>query len=370
MAQCKYIDIDAEYLFSRRHFKCISRTQWDSHIHKVVRSYLTRTRPNPVGVRSVQDNIFERDMIMKYLYYKQAVRLFALIAIILGVVNCSSDNADTGSLTLGLTDAPVDEADKIVIEFAGIELEKATGEKHTIDYASHQNIDVLALQDGRQHQLLDHVALGAGCYEAVHLKINADPTTTHNSHYIYDLTGEHYPLHLDNADEGKLRVAHHFCMDSGETRDFTVHFNLRESVLCDHVLKVCSMKPVLSLVDNAFAGSISGEVAPGLIDVNNPACSGGNVVYVYKGHDVVPDDVHHDIHDHHDHTDAATSVHVKHDPVSGKYLYKAAYLHEGDYTVAFTCHAIDDHPETHETIDFTGSANVSFTAGHEARHDF
>ena len=159
-------------------------------------------------------------------------------------------------------------------------------------------------------------------------------------------------------------------MDKGEIRDFTVHFNLCESVLCDHVLKVCSMKPVLSLVDNALAGSISGEVASGMIDINNPACSGGNVVYVYKGLDVIPDDVHHDIHDHHDHTDAATSTQVRLDPDSGKHVYRAAFLHEGDYTLAFTCHAVDDHPETHKIIDFSGSANVSFAAVHEAKHNF
>jgi hypothetical protein len=125
--------------------------------------------------------------------------------------------------------------------------------------------------------------------------------------------------------------------------EITIPEVIRESVHCDLVQQECAMKPVISLVDNAFAGSISGEIDPGSVEVNNPACSGGNVVYVYKGHDVIPDDVH-----------------------------KAAFLHEGDYdyTEAFTCHAIDDYPETHETIDFAAPANVSFAAGHEARHDF
>ena len=49
---------------------------------------------------------------------------------------------------------------------------------------------------------------------------------------------------------------------------------------------------------------------------------------------------------------------------------EVAFLHEGDYTVAFTCHAVDDHPDTHEIIDFAGSANVSFAAGYEAKHNF
>lgn len=130
------------------------------------------------------------------------------------------------------------------------------------------------------------------------------------------------------------------------------------------------MKPVLKLVDNSMAGSISGEVHSSLI--SNPSCSGGNAVYVYRGHNVVPDDIHDDAHshDHSDHVDTAISAHVKLDADSGKYLYKAVFLHEGDYTVAFTCHAVDDHPETHETIDFAGTANVSFTAGKDVKHDF
>ena len=117
--------------------------------------------------------------------YKQIVSLLALVVIVLSLVKCSTDNADVSSLTLGITDAPVDEAEKIVIEFTGVELEKSTGEKHQIDFASHHDIDVLALHDGKKHHLLDQEAIAAGCYEAVHLKVNADPSTTHNSHYIH-----------------------------------------------------------------------------------------------------------------------------------------------------------------------------------------
>lgn len=88
------------------------------------------THPIPVVVHIVQENIFERDKFMKHVYYKQIVSFLVLIVIVLSVVKCSTDNADVGSLTLGLTDTPVDEADKIVIEFTGIELEKASDEKH------------------------------------------------------------------------------------------------------------------------------------------------------------------------------------------------------------------------------------------------
>ena len=318
--------------------------------------------------------LFPEDQIMKRLVFRKLFTLIALIATVLSLSGCggggSSGSGTTGSLTLGITDAPVDDADKIVIEFTGIALEKSSGEVLHFDFASHHNIDVLALQDGRRQHMLDSEALGTGCYEEVHLKINADPAVTHNSHYIHKLGGQ-FPLHLEKVDEDKLKVQHHFCVNNGESKDLTVHFDLRKSVHCDQAQQVCTMRPTLEVVDTSSSGSISGEVDPGLI--HDPSCSGGNVVYVYRGHNVVPDDVHDDTHNHShtSHTDPAMSAHVKLDPVSGKYVYKAAFLHEGDYTVAFTCHATDDHPETHETISFTGSANVALTAaGHDITHDF
>ena len=62
---------------------------------------------------------------MKHFDYKLIFGLLAVIAIVLSVTVCDGDGGDAGSLTLGITDAPVDEADKIVVEFTGIELEKA-----------------------------------------------------------------------------------------------------------------------------------------------------------------------------------------------------------------------------------------------------
>ena len=58
------------------------------------------------------------------------------------------------------------------------------------------------------------------------------------------------------------------------------------------------------------------------------------------------------------------------DPVGGECLHKADFLQERAYSVAFTCDAMDDHPETHETIDFSAFSSVRSTARQEGTYHF
>jgi hypothetical protein len=85
----------------------------------------------------------------------------------------------------------------------------------------------------------------------------------------------------------------------------------------------------------------------------------GNVVYVFAGTNAAVDDI--------DGTD---------DPVAnadvvlanGVYSYRVL-LQPGSYTVAFTCQAADDEPETDETIAFLPTVNVTM-AGNTQTVDF
>ena len=69
----------------------------------------------------------------------------------------------------------------------------------------------------------------------------------------------------------------------------------------------------------------------------------GNAVYVYLGHDAVPDDLG-------SAGEPITTAPVsRNDAMAGAYSYTVPFLDPGQYTVAFTCQALDDHPETDET---------------------
>jgi len=61
----------------------------------------------------------------------------------------------TGTLRLGLTDAPVDQADAVVVQFTGVELKPAGGVAFSRDFATPKTLDVLALQGTTRALLLD-----------------------------------------------------------------------------------------------------------------------------------------------------------------------------------------------------------------------
>ena len=104
-------------------------------------------------------------------------------------------------------------------------------------------------------------------------------------------------------------------------------------------------------------GSIRGVVHKRLL--SDSSCTGGNAVYVFDGHNVVPDDIDRII------ADPVDSVFVNFDTASGQYTYRTALLKAGDYTLAFTCQAEADNPDIDNYITFTGIRNVTVSSGEE-----
>ena len=47
---------------------------------------------------------------------------------------CTDGDGQTGTLTLGVTDAPVDGADNVYVEFSGVEIQPNSGERIVINY--------------------------------------------------------------------------------------------------------------------------------------------------------------------------------------------------------------------------------------------
>jgi hypothetical protein len=61
----------------------------------------------------------------------------------------------TGSLTLSVTDAPVDGATSVVVVFTGVELLREDAEPVVFTFEEPKQIDLLSLQGGLTETLLD-----------------------------------------------------------------------------------------------------------------------------------------------------------------------------------------------------------------------
>lgn len=279
----------------------------------------------------------------------------------LGLAACNSNGSDTGSMSLAVTDAPVDNATAVVVQFDGVDLKPADGQIESFDFSEPKQIDLLAQQGGNAAVLLDGVEVPAGDYNWIRLKVSA--TSGQTDSYIKFQDGSTYPLYIPSGAQTGLKLVSGFTVPAGGSADFTIDFDLRKSVhLPGSTGADYKLKPALRLVNNVEVGAIAGTVSNSL--ATQTGCS--PAVYVYSGADATPGDVN----DSDTGTQPITTATVSMDDSTGNYTYKAGFLTEGDYTVAFTCDAGQDDPSTVDTLNFTGTTNATVTANETTTVDF
>lgn len=269
-----------------------------------------------------------------------------------------SNEPQYGKITLGVTDAPVDGAESVVVQFTGVEL-KPVGEPgpEVFEFATPRQIDLLALEGGGSEILLQDEVLPAGEYEWIRLKVNAGRTASDS--YVDLLDGSRHALFIPSGNESGLKLIRGFTVGAGGTTNFTIDFDLRRSVIRPPGQNgMFLLKPVLRLIDTLQVGSLTGAVAPPLVTSDcTPA------VYVFNGSDVTPDDLG-------SATEPFVTARVLQNETNGAYEYRIGFMPVGAYTVALTCDADADDVETDDTITFVGSVNTTVTVDQTTTTNF
>lgn len=309
-------------------------------------------------------------------HYARPARIVSglILAAILGACGGGDNGGGTGTVTLRITDAPVDSSTvgNVFVQFSAIELQGDGGRinfYYCEDPANAANppvvsttpctkpkpkqIDLLALNSGLSDVLLDGQTVPAGHYNWIRLAV--DTAGAMDSYIV--VSGAPNELTIPSGDETGLKLNRGFNVAAGGNANFTVDFDLRKSV---HVTGINEyiLRPTLRIVDNLLVGKITGTVAAGLVTAD---CS--PAVYVYAGAGVTPDDI--------DGVPAepVTTATVKFD--GSVYRYTAAFLEAGPYTVAFTCQALADDPATsNDAVTFSGAADVTVSANATTIHNF
>lgn len=274
-----------------------------------------------------------------------------------------SSTATTGILNLAITDAPVDDAKSVFVEFTGVELQGPSG-RVSHDFVDDsgtpvaRQINLLDLTDGAVDVLLDGITLDAGNYNWMRLKVNAERGVMDS--YIELNDDSRFSLYVPSGNQSGLKLNRGFVVPAGGEASFVIDFDLRKSVhkpngsFDDYILR-----PTLRLIDQNNVGKLSGTIASTLIDGEcTPA------VYVFNTADAV-DDI--------DGTDDAivtTTAKLKDD---GSAKYSVAFLAEGDYKIAYTCDSANDDPETDdaaELVSFTGETSVTIEKNKTTNSNF
>jgi hypothetical protein len=262
---------------------------------------------------------------------------------------------------LRLTDAPVDGAAAVEMQFIEVRLRRNDGTWINFPFDQPKSIDLLKLQGILTSDLLVDIPLGVGRYDEIRLLVDDAPMANH----VKLLDGRFFELDIPSGRTAGLKIKGDFIIFKTRPTSLVIDFDLRQSVKRNGKSGKFNFKPKLRLADVANSDHLLGIVTPELLS-STPACSDNNVdtfnaVYVYEGHNVVPDDI--DQSSAKD-VDPITTTVIKYDRNKLIYKYEAAFLPEGDYTTAITCNSnLDDLDSGNDDLKFFGIRNVSVTVG-------
>lgn len=263
---------------------------------------------------------------------------------------------DEGSIRLSVTDAPADEVEAVVVQFAAVEFENSAGDWERIEIEPPLRVDLLALRGQASRTLIEAEDLPAEQYRTIRFDIEADGNG--GDSYVDEADGSRVALELEGGENSKPSVSFRFNLDEGDDIALTVDFDLRKALLepegfGDPYL----LRSELRVVEDDQVGSVSGTVASSLI---GSACE--PALYVFDGEDADPDDIG-------SANEPVTSVGLVRSNGSSGVNYNIGFLEAGRYTLALTCEAHDDRPDADDDISFDRERNFEIEEERETRLD-
>jgi hypothetical protein len=294
---------------------------------------------------------------MKGMSFSRAPGVSAAIAVfVAGCSGGSGGGSGTGTLSLSIMDAPVYDVTQVWVTFTGVSLKpQGSGPAIDIDFAAPVSVDLLSLTADNAETLLDTYSVPAGSYNWLELHVNAEHDGTFDSYAVLQNGGvEEIEVEIPS---GGLRLVSGLTITADQETSFLIDWNLHEGLVDPVGLQGLFLRPALRVIDMTKYGTLSGTVA--MTHVVAAGCTSdlnldvGNEIYIYSGLNATADDF-----DATDPQPVATAAVTQNQ--TGDYVYKTL-LSPGDYTVAFTCQAIDDLPGTDEAIVFVQPTNANAT---------
>ena len=259
------------------------------------------------------------------------------------LASCGGGSSDTaanlpaanGTISLAITDGPMDEAQQLVLHVTHMDVSHVDGTVTRLQLLNGaQDIDMTQLQNGLTHDLLDTTPIPAGQYHWMELGVDLTMS------YIGTMSGGNHMMTL--ADPHPFRAMETFQITAGQHADFVMDFDLHSAVRQHQMGGMMGVEYQLHngmhLMNFADVGGLMGTVDMSLMDINQASCdsaAGGNWVYLFDGSVAQPDDL------------AVTETDGFSGPIAsdlvelnvgtGHYDYHFGFVPAGSYRVAFTC---------------------------------
>jgi len=292
--------------------------------------------------------------------------ILMMLAGLSGCGGADSNDAGTGQLSVGITDAPIDSAEAVVIHFTSVTVHGDEGnivsDVTDPDTGEGRSIDLLALQGGQWTGLFDE-EIPSGHYSWIRLGIDLDLS------YI-QIAGEQHPLECNSCNNNGYKLVTSFNVEPDAVLALMLDFDLRKSITQpSNELHRYILRPTVRVVQTEASGSISGTVDGTLISELGgvQGCS----VYVFEAADATLDDIYIPLDSIPDtQNNPVSTASVGYDDIDSVYRYKVSFLPAGVYSVALTCEAENDSADSDEVLNFCAPINETVVAGATSIVDF
>ncbi|MGF1753038.1 DUF4382 domain-containing protein [Vibrio makurazakiensis] len=295
---------------------------------------------------------------------KKLISLILLLPFFALLTSCggeSSSSGSTASVSMSVSDSPVDDASSVTIGFAQVELVDSEGNSTYFDVTptnpnrDYEQIDLLDYQGAQSALIINSQAIPVGVYQNLILHISNESGVN----FVDDLTGTNNLKQPSN----KLRLGS-FEVTSEATQAFTIEFDLRKALVMrgnqgnnnGYILKPNGV----SILNNSTAASLSGNVDQNLFTADvSCSVSTSNMIYLYSGLGLTVSDLIDlvDTEDEEFDTNAPVPANANQPYASTEVAdngdYTFGFLPAGDYTVAFTCNGDNDDP-----IQYDSAVNI------------
>jgi hypothetical protein len=273
------------------------------------------------------------------------------------------DEAITGTLSLGFSDAPLDDVTELVLTVDTVTLLGSGIDDVVVDTftiadlgiadADTFSIDLLSYRGLNQLVVISDLELGTGSYSALVLGVLDGDI---NNSYAIDTTGQKV---LNAGSQSRLSLDG--ITVNGGSQDYTVEFSLGQSLLYNTTADSYELTTQgVRVENNDDVAALTGTVDSSLFDLEEPCLSktdplAGNRVYLYAGTGLDSARLA-DVHTGASGTEApadaiapyATSTLVE-NKTFGRWEFAFGFLPDGAYTLVFSCEAEDDNP-----LDYDG----------------
>lgn len=300
--------------------------------------------------------------------------ILAAASLLSGCGGGGGGSASTGSssLSVSLMDAPVDGVTAVYVKITAMWI-KPTGSGPATQLAmpnGPMTVNLMGLTDKNAAILVDGARIAAGSYDWIAMDIAAEPNVRDS--YVITDTGAEQEVETDlRVPSGRLRLVSGFTVPENQAVKLLFDWDMRQGLVYPPGQGRYFLKPAFRMIDVTAYGALEGTIKAGVVgtslDPTVNSCAKddmtdldvGNVVYVFAGAGVTADDI--------DGTGDPVATVPATRNAAGDYVYHTL-IAPGKYSVAFTCQAGNDDPDTDETgtpneIKFLPEVDIDNTGG-------